>query len=137
MAVVVMVLLLLLLLRMRNYSRGAPHRSLARSLLLLPACDHLPSLWLPPRPWARALTARLPPRRSFCPTKSLSLAIADNFFITTSNSLPLSAHHQRASHDLLHCIRRYALSSEARKVPTGMSAPFLHSACTLRKMTII
>jgi hypothetical protein len=37
----------------------------------------------------------------------------------------------------LHCTRQYALSSEARKVATGTFATFPHSACTLRKMTII
>jgi hypothetical protein len=37
----------------------------------------------------------------------------------------------------LHCTRHYALSSGARKVALGTFATFPHSACTLRKMTII
>ena len=122
-----------LVLALRN-SRGAPHLSHRA-----PATTPVPlARSLPPRLWARALTARLPPRRSFCPTKSLSLATADNFFITTSFlSIPPSTPHQRASLELLHCIRRCAPSSEARKVSIGMSATFPHSACTLRKMTTI
>lgn len=91
---------------------------------------------------ARASRFRLPPvYLSFSFYKRLSWKITcDITFFTTSSfsSLIHSTHHQRASHDLRHCIRRYAPSSEARKVPIGMFATSLHSACTtLRKMTII
>ena len=49
---------------------------------------------------------------------------ADIFFNNIVLLFFYSTTHQRASHDLLHCIRRYAHSSEARKVTIGMSATF-------------